>query len=106
MLEPSEKRIVTTRRELRISKHVSVIIKRDTDQLLALTDTVKKNCGPDLRFEAALENLAVFTMPGESLLIHVCPLPLLLEQSSDQLAPAVQKDQQAMLYERICSYTE
>ena len=84
MLEPSENRIITTRRELHISKHVSVVISRDTDQLLALSETVKKQCGPELHSESALENLSVFTMPGESLLIHVW-LVFLLRTLSDYL---------------------
>ena len=84
MLEPSENRIITTRRELHISKHVSVVISRDTDQLLALSETVNKQCGPELHSESALENLSVFTMPGESLLIHVC-LVFLLRTLSDYL---------------------
>ncbi|KAH8114750.1 hypothetical protein DFH11DRAFT_1593183 [Phellopilus nigrolimitatus] len=79
-------KVVTTRKELQLSKRVSVVISREQTQIAAVADSVRQNFSPDTTIEAALENLAVFTLPGESLLI--------------------QKDQQAILYDRICNYAK
>ncbi|THH08514.1 hypothetical protein EW145_g2674 [Phellinidium pouzarii] len=76
--------IVTSHRELQISKCVSVVITREHSQIATATDMVRQNCSPKTTVEATLENLAVFTLPGESLMI--------------------QKDQQAILRDRICNY--
>ncbi|PAV17124.1 hypothetical protein PNOK_0718800 [Pyrrhoderma noxium] len=55
---------------------------------LAASQTVKRNCGPDSisTVEASMENLAVFTLPGESVL--------------------VMKDQQEILYQRIFEFSK
>ena len=81
----------------------------------------RRNCGPDSTstVEASMENLAVFTLPGESVLIMVrCPFfifsifplpppltwPYLLMIILDKQNK--QKDQQEILYQRIFEFSK
>lgn len=74
--------------QLQSRKRVSIIFTREYKQILAACQTVKQHCGPESAstIEASIENLSVFTLPGESVLIM--------------------KDQQAILYDRIFNYSK
>ncbi|KAI5123121.1 hypothetical protein M0805_001476 [Coniferiporia weirii] len=78
--------VALTRRELQVSRHVSAVVPKEQRQIAAAATTIRQTCDAETTAEATLENLAVFTLPGESLLI--------------------QKDQQIILHDRICNYAK
>ncbi|KAL5519828.1 hypothetical protein ACEPAG_1488 [Sanghuangporus baumii] len=76
---------LTPRKELQVARRMSGVVRAPRySQVNAAKKVVRQYCTSDTTIEASLENLYLFMLPGECLLI--------------------QKDQQEILYERICNY--
>ncbi|KAL5524330.1 hypothetical protein ACEPAF_9470 [Sanghuangporus sanghuang] len=76
---------LTPRKELQVARRMSGVVRAPRySQVNAAKKVVRQYCTSDTTIEASLENLYLFMLPGDCLLI--------------------QKDQQEILYERICNY--
>ncbi|KAL5501798.1 hypothetical protein ACEPAH_9058 [Sanghuangporus vaninii] len=77
--------VLTPRKELQVARRMSGVVRAPRySQICAAKKVVRQYCTSDTTIEASLENLYLFMLPGDCLLI--------------------QKDQQEILYERICNY--